>query len=95
MVNGRTMPHACRANVGLFEHDTNFDWTFLSPPWFYRPGPATGEYGTIKDYQPRDEAGRWLGINNGDLATAIADEAETRHKKWTHWSAYGRQPDVD
>jgi putative NADH-flavin reductase len=90
----RSMPHACRAALYFFEGDDTFDWTFISPPWFYREGPKTNVYGTVVDYQPVDEKGRWLGINSGDIAVAIADEAERREKKWTHWSTYGRQEDT-
>ncbi|GKZ47905.1 hypothetical protein AbraIFM66951_011483 [Aspergillus brasiliensis] len=90
-----TMPHACRSALYYFEDDETFDWSFLSPPWFYRDGPRTGEYGTTKDYQPADEAGRFLGISNADIAVALADEAEEQKKKWVHWSAYARQKETD
>ena len=90
-----TMPHACRAAVHFFEHDETFSLSFLSPPWFYRDGPRTGEYGTTKDFQPVDEAGRFLGISNGDIAVALADEAEEQRKKWVHWSAYAKQAETN
>jgi len=91
----KAVPHACRAAVAFFEDDYTFDWSFLSPPWFYRPGPSAGEgYGTTKDYQPVDDKGRWLGINNGDIALAIVDEVELQDKKWIHWSCYAKQPDA-
>jgi hypothetical protein len=47
-----TMPYACRVALYFFEHDHTFEWTFLSPPWFYREGPATRRYGTVKVKHP-------------------------------------------
>jgi hypothetical protein len=90
-----TMPHACRAALYFFEHDHTFEWSFLSPPWFYREGPAAKLYGTVKDKHPIDSKGRYLGINNGDLAAAIADEAEARSKTFVHWSCFARQEETD
>jgi len=88
-----TMPHACRTAVYFFKRDLEIAWTFLSPPWYYRPGPKTETYGTIKEHQPVDGTGKYLGIYTGDLAVAVADEAETKAKRWTHWSCFGKQQD--
>ncbi|KAL2832202.1 hypothetical protein BJY01DRAFT_254021 [Aspergillus pseudoustus] len=88
------MPHACRAALSFFEHDPSFKWTFLSPPWFYRDGPRTGEYGVIRDFQPCDSKGRWLGVSNGDIAVGIVDEAEKREKIHLHWSVFAKQEDA-
>lgn len=51
-------------------------------------------YGVVRDYQPCDAKGRWLGVFNGDIACAIVDEAEQRSKQHLHWSVYGRQADT-
>jgi uncharacterized protein len=75
-----------RAQLELFEHDRSLDWSFVSPPWFLRPGPRTGAYRTTIRELPLD-GNVPAGISVADLAAAIADEAERRHFLHTHWSA--------
>jgi putative NADH-flavin reductase len=75
-----------RAQLELFKYDVSFDWSFVSPPWFLRPGPRTGSYRTTIDDLPLD--GRIpAGISVCDLAVAIADEAEKKAFVHKHWSA--------
>ena len=75
-----------RAQLELFEHDRTFEWSFVSPPWFLRPGPRTGAYRTTVGQLPL-EGDAPAGISVADLAVAIADEAERRAFLHTHWSA--------
>lgn len=75
----------CRAALCLFEHDRTFDWTFLSPPWFLRPGERTGRYRECGEELPRD--GELLaGISVEDLAVAIVDDIERRKHTHQHWA---------
>ncbi len=74
-----------RAQLELFEHDRTLDWSFVSPPWFLRPGPRTGSYRTTIRELPL-EGERPAGISVADLAVAIADEAELRKFVHLHWS---------
>jgi putative NADH-flavin reductase len=75
-----------RAQLELFEHDRSFDWSFVSPPWFLRPGRRTGAYRTTIRELPLDGEVP-AGISVADLAVAIADEAERRNFVHAHWSA--------
>jgi putative NADH-flavin reductase len=86
---------ACRASLQFFEGNTAFNWTFLSPPPGFKPGPKTGKYVIgedavlpIEGSQEAPYEGRLLGITVKDLAAAIADEAETRKMAGKHWTAY-------
>jgi len=70
----------------MFEHDRSCDWSFVSPPWFLRPGPRTGAYRTtIRELPLEDDVP--AGISVADLPVAIADEAERRKFVHAHWSA--------
>jgi putative NADH-flavin reductase len=75
-----------RAQLELFEHDTSLRWSFVSPPWFLRPGPRTGAYRTTIRELPL-EGDVPAGISVADLAVAIADEAGRRQFVHNHWSA--------
>lgn len=75
----------CRVSFDLYVNDRSIQWTFLSPPWLYRPGPATGRYRTVIDELPM--AGDIpASISVGDLALAVADECEQRQFRHRHWS---------
>lgn len=75
----------CRVAFDLFEHNRSFNWTFLSPPWLYRPGPATGKYRTVVDELPM-EGEAPAGITLPDLTRAVAEECENRRFLHVHWS---------
>lgn len=74
----------CRAAFEIFRNDSTIDWSFVSPPWFYRPGPRTGQYRIAIDNMPMDN-GVPAGVSVSDLAVAIADEMEARKLVHTHW----------
>jgi len=47
------------------------------------------------DQSVEDLDGKMLGITTGDMAVAIADEAEQRTKCWKHWTMVGSvEPEV-
>jgi hypothetical protein len=69
----------------LFEHDTSFDWTFLSPPAGLMPGQRTGYYQICGEELPM-EGGVPAGISIEDMAVAIVDEMETPKLTRRHWS---------
>lgn len=87
---------ACRTSFMFFDGNTSFDWTYVSPSALYRPGRRTGAYDTRFDILPlkgdendgKNLDGRLHGISAADLAIAIADEAESKGKKWRHWTAF-------
>ncbi|ANP53147.1 putative NADH-flavin reductase [Streptomyces griseochromogenes] len=79
----------CRIALDLFEHRTDFRWSFLSPPWLYRPGPGQGCYHLGVDYMLFDR-GVPAGIDLPDLALALADEAERQALVHKHWTVAGR-----
>ena len=88
----------------FFDGNTSFKWYYASPPPGYRPGRRTGKYDVSENYLPLDPGmdqnvedldGKMLGITTGDMAVAIADEAEQRKKCWKHWTMVGSvEPDV-
>lgn len=80
----------CRAALDLFEGKYDFQWSFLSPPWFYRPGEGTGEYTLGVDYM-LFENGVPTGISVPDLQLAVADEVERQNLIHKHWTCAGRQ----
>ena len=92
------LPLAARATFVMFEGNTTFDWTFVSPSGRYRPGPRTGKYDISVDVLPlakeansksedgNEYEGRLLGVSVADLAVAVVDEAEKREKVGKHWS---------
>jgi putative NADH-flavin reductase len=92
------LPLAARATFVMFEGNTTFDWTFVSPSGRYRPGPRTGKYEVSIDMLPlakeansksedgNEYEGRLLGVSAADLAVAVVDEAEKREKIGKHWS---------
>ncbi|KAK5164308.1 uncharacterized protein LTR77_010003 [Saxophila tyrrhenica] len=93
------LPLAARACFPMFEGNTSFKWTFVSPPARYWPGPRTGKYDVWIDKLPMLEKaatksldgnqyeGRLLKVSVADLAVAIVDEAEKQEKVGKHWSA--------
>ncbi|WP_321378915.1 NAD(P)-dependent oxidoreductase [Trichococcus shcherbakoviae] len=79
----------CRMALELFEGDYSFEWSFLSPPWFYRPGAGTGKYELGVDFMLMKD-GVPASISVPDLQKAVADEVENQaliHKHWTVKSA--------
>jgi uncharacterized protein len=77
-----------RAQLELFIDDRSLAWSYVSPPWFLRPGERTGRYRTMVDSLPV-ENGIPAGISVEDLAVAIADEARARAFVHQHWTAVG------
>lgn len=92
---------ACRTTFMFFDGNESFPWTFVSPSALYRPGRRTGQYQVQFDVlpikgDPNDSTnldGRLHGISAADLAIAIADEADSREKKWRHWTAFADMSD--
>lgn len=99
------LPVAARASFLMFEGNTSFKWTFVSPSARYRPGPRTGKYDVWVDELPMAKEaatesldgnpyeGRILGISAADLSMAIVDEAEKQEKVGKHWSAVSEWED--
>jgi hypothetical protein len=93
------LPLAARMGFMMFEGNSSFQWTFVSPPAMYLAGKRTGRYTVWIDEVPMAEKaegdsvdgnkfeGRLLGISPADLAIAIADEGERRELVGKHWSA--------
>lgn len=75
-----------RTQLEFFRNDYTLRWSFVSPPWFMRPGERTGQYRTTVDKLPLD-GGIPAGISVADMAIAIADEAEKQQFVHKHWSA--------
>lgn len=75
-----------RAQLELFRDDRSMEWSFVSPPWFLRPGIRTGQYRVMLDTLPV-ENGIPAGISVEDLAVAIADEAMNKVFVHRHWTA--------
>jgi uncharacterized protein len=86
MGRGPDIAQGCRAQFELFRGDISFKWSFVSPPWFYRPGPRSGRYRAVVGDLPL-EGDIPATIFVPDLAVAIADEAETQRFVHKHWSA--------
>jgi len=82
----------CRAALELMAGRSHFRWSFLSPPWQYRPGEATGGYRLGVDYLIF-ENGVPSGIAVPDLALALADEVENQAFVHKHWTVAGSMPD--
>lgn len=92
------LPLAARATFMMFEDKTSFEWTFVSPPGGYKPGPRTGKYQIFVDELPlakeagsksedgNEFEGRLLGVSAADLAVAVVDEVEKKEKVGKHWS---------
>ena len=77
---GRPIGKACADQLAACRHDTDADWTYLSPPASLRPGTRTGRYRVGDDELVVDEQGR-SDISMEDFAVAILDEAEQpRHR---------------
>lgn len=86
MAAGPDIAQGCRAQFELFQGDVSFRWSFVSPPWFYRPGPRSGRYRTTVGTLPLEgEIPATLFVP--DLALAIADEVEKQQFVHEHWSA--------
>ena len=83
----------CRVALDLFEGRSDFSWSFLSPPWLYRPGPGSGTYHLGIDYMPFGN-GRPLGINVPDFALAVVDAVEKKAFVHKHWTVSGPQNDA-
>lgn len=80
----------CRIALDMFEGRTDFGWSFLSPPWMYRPGPGSGTYRLGIDFMIWDE-GIPSGIDVPDLALAVCDEVENQKLIHKHWTCAGSQ----
>lgn len=80
----------CRLALDLFERRTDFRWSFLSPPWLYRPGRGSGGYRLGVDFM-LFENGIPTGIAVPDLALALADEVENQTLVHKHWTLAGPQ----
>lgn len=80
----------CRVALDLFEGRTDFQWSFLSPPWMYRPGEGTGSYELGVDFMIFKD-GIPAGIALPDLALAVADEVENQALVHKHWTLAGEQ----
>lgn len=78
----------CRVALDLFEADKSFNWSFLSPPWFYRPGKKVGRYQTGVDFMLMDN-GIPASISVPDLQMAVADEVENQFLLHKHWTVAG------
>lgn len=83
----------CRVALDLFEGRTDFRWSFLSPPWNYRPGRGCGLYELAVDYMIFKD-GIPSGIAVPDLALAVADEVENQALVHKHWTVAGAQDDA-
>jgi putative NADH-flavin reductase len=92
MACGPDIAQGCRAQFELFQGDTSFRWSFVSPPWFYRPGPRTGRYRTVVGDLPM-AGDKPASIFVPDLALAIADEVERQLFVHQHWSAANVTPE--
>ncbi|MFH0727656.1 MAG: NAD(P)H-binding protein [Pseudomonadota bacterium] len=79
------VPAAFRMAFLLFEHDTSFNWTFLSPPAGLMPGERTGRYQICGEELPM-EGDVPAGISMEDLSVAIVDEMENPKLTRRHWS---------
>lgn len=86
---------AARASLLFFDGQTEFKWTFLSPPPGFKPGPKTGKYEIgdrallpVDGSQEPPYEGRLLGITVKDLAGVIADEVESRKMQGKHWTVW-------
>ncbi len=82
----------CRIALDLFEGRTDFPWSFLSPPWRYRPGIGTGRYELAIDFMIFKN-GLPSGIALPDLALAVAEEVEHQDLVHKHWTVAGEQQD--
>ena len=82
----------CRIALDLFEGRSDFGWSFLSPPWQYRPGTGCGEYETGVDFMIFKN-GVPTGVAVPDLALAIADEVENQALEHKHWTIAATQVD--
>jgi putative NADH-flavin reductase len=89
---------AGRTAFMMFDGNTSFRWSFVSPSALYRPGKRTGKYEISVDdmvLEGEQQAGkdifegRLTGISVADMAIAIADEIEQQKLVWKHWSAWG------
>jgi putative NADH-flavin reductase len=82
----------CRIALDLFEGRDDFRWSFLSPPWRYRPGDGTGSYELGVDFMIFKD-GIPSGIAVPDLVLAVADEVENQALVGKHWTVAGVQKD--
>ena len=82
----------CRVALDMFEGRDDFRWSFLSPPWNYRPGNGTGNYELGVDYMIFKD-GIPSGIALPDLALAVCDEVENQALAYKHWTLAGEQDD--
>lgn len=80
----------CRLALELFTDRTDFKWSFLSPPWMYRPGKGTGKYELGIDFMIFHQSIP-SGIDLPDLALAVADEVENQLLIHKHWTVAGDQ----
>lgn len=77
------MPEPFRGNslrggylLDLLRASEILDWSFISPPRFFRAGERTGVFRYGKDHMLLTEAGEPTSISYEDMAIAVADELE-------------------
>ena len=62
--------------LDLLRATDDLDWTFISPPRFFKPGERTGKFRYGKDHMLMDESGQPTAISFEDFALALVDELE-------------------
>jgi len=62
--------------LDLLRATDDLDWTFISPPRFFKPGERTGKFRYGKDHMLMDESGQPTSISFEDFALALVDELE-------------------
>lgn len=77
------MPEAFRGNslrggylLDLLKATTDLDWTFISPPRFFKAGERTAKFRYGTDHMLLTDAGEPTSISYEDMAVAVADEVE-------------------
>lgn len=61
----------------LLRKTDDLDWTFISPPRFFRAGERTGVFRFGKDHMLMNAEGQPTAISFEDFALALVDELET------------------
>lgn len=77
------MPEAFRGNslrggylLDLLKATIDLDWTFISPPRFFKAGERTAQYRYGEDHMLLTETGEPTSISYEDMAVAVVDELE-------------------
>lgn len=63
--------------LNMLRQTDDLDWTFISPPRFFRAGERTGNFRHGKDDMLMDAQGQPTAISFEDFALALVDELET------------------